>query len=111
MGELAVAIEDRERYQKQGFKFVAAETVERLGRFVTEIEKQQPKFDGWATPGGTPTAAALDVARTVCRRAERRVVALGEDCKKLNPEVIRYLIRLADLLWLMARKEETLSSR
>lgn len=109
MGELAVAPEDRGRYQKQGFKFVTTSMTERIGEFVIEIEKQQPKFDGWATPGATPTAAALDVARTVCRRAERRVVALGEDCKKLNPEVIRYVNRLADLLWLMARKEETLA--
>lgn len=107
MGELAVAPEDRERYRKQGFKLVTAAMTERVGEWVIEIEKQAPKFDGWATPGATPTAAALDVARTVCRRAERRVVALGEDYKKLNPELIRYLNRLADLLWLMARKEET----
>src|ERR1041385_8891616 len=72
MGELAVAPEDRERYQKQGFKVVTADMTERVGEWVVEIEKQQPKFDGWATPGATPTAAALDVARTVCRRAERR---------------------------------------
>jgi cob(I)alamin adenosyltransferase len=107
MGELAVMTEDRERYQKQGFSFVTGTMVERLGTWVIEIESQQPKFDGWATPGGTEIAAALDVARTVCRRAERRVVALGEDLKKLNPEVIRYLNRLADLLWLMARREES----
>ncbi len=109
MGELAVAVEDRARYQKQGFKFVVAEMVERLGRWVTEIEAQRPRFDGWSTPGATPTAAALDVARTVCRRAERRVVALGETRRKRNPEVIRYLNRLGDLLWLMARQEETRS--
>src|ERR1041384_6166195 len=107
MGELAVAAEDRVRYQKGGFKFVGTEMVDRLGQYVIEIEAQQPKFDGWATPGGTPTAAALDVARTICRRAERRVVALGVEYQKLNPELIRYLNRLADLLWLMARKEES----
>src|SRR6185295_9726598 len=65
MGELAVATEDRERYRKQGFKFVTARMVGRLGKWVIEIEAQQPKFDGWATPGETTTAAALDVARTV----------------------------------------------
>ncbi len=107
MGELAVAAEDRERYRKGGFQFVGAEMVDQLGRHVTAIEAQQPKFDGWATPGGTPTAAALDLARTICRRAERRVVALGADYQKLNPELIRYLNRLADLLWLMARQEES----
>jgi len=107
MGELAVAAEDRERYQKGGFKFVEAAMVDQLGRYVIEIEAQQPKFEGWATPGGTPTAAALDLARTICRRAERRVMALGEVHQQLNPEVIRYLNRLADLLWLMARHEES----
>ena len=107
MGELAVVPEDRERYQKGDFKFVAAAMVEGLGQHVTAIEAQHPKFDGWATPGGTPAAAPLDMARTVCRRAERRVVALGAEYQKLNPEVIRYLNRLADLLWLMARQEES----
>src|SRR5512143_3781471 len=51
MGELAVAVEDRARYQRQGFQFVTAEMVERLGRWVTEIEAQRPRFDGWSTPG------------------------------------------------------------
>ena len=107
MGELAVAAEDRERYRKGGCEFVGPGMVDRLGSLVIEIESQQPKFDGWATPGGTPTAAALDLARTICRRAERRVVALGPVARKLNPDLIRYLNRLADLLWLMARKDES----
>ena len=108
MGELAVVPEDRERYANGGFHFVTTPMVEHLGQLVIEIEAQQPKFDGWSTPGATPAAAALEVARTVCRRAERRVVALGAPIQQLNPEVIRYLNRLADLLWLMARREESL---
>jgi cob(I)alamin adenosyltransferase len=107
MGELAVADEDRERYKKQGYKFVTAGMVDRIGELVAEVEKQQSKFDGWATPGGTSAAAAFDVARTVCRRAERRVVALGEERRKFNPEVVKYLNRFADLLWLMARNAES----
>lgn len=107
MGELAVAVEDRERYREQGFGFVDGPMTERLDKLVHEVEAQQPKFDGWSTPGGTPTAAALDVARTVCRRAERRVIDLGEERRALNPEVVRHLNRLADLLWLLARREET----
>jgi cob(I)alamin adenosyltransferase len=51
-------------------------------------------------PGGTPAAAALHVCRTVCRRAERRVVALGDEG---NPEVARYLNRLSDLLFILSR--------
>jgi len=53
-------------------------------------------------PGGTPTAAALHLARTVCRRAERSVVVLG-DQDRVNPEVLRYLNRLSDLLFILAR--------
>ncbi len=51
-------------------------------------------------PGGTPAAAHLHVARTVCRRAERRALAVSN----LNPEVIRYLNRLSDLLFILARR-------
>ncbi len=51
-------------------------------------------------PGGTPAAAHLHVCRTVCRRAERRTIAVGEE---VNPEVVRYLNRLSDLLFILSR--------
>ena len=51
-------------------------------------------------PGGTPAAAQLHVCRTVCRRAERRAIAVGEE---VNPEVVRYLNRLSDLLFILSR--------
>ena len=51
-------------------------------------------------PGGTPAAAYLHVCRTVCRRAERLAIAAGEE---LNPEVVRYLNRLSDLLFILSR--------
>ena len=76
-----------------------------------EIEAQSISFKGWATPGGSVNSAALDVARTVCRRAERRVCALQEAEQLHNAEIIIYLNRLADLLWLMARRVETELSR
>jgi cob(I)alamin adenosyltransferase len=52
-------------------------------------------------------AAALDMARTVCRRAERRVCVLGETGELKNAEIIIYLNRLSDLLWLLARRAES----
>ena len=56
-------------------------------------------------PGNTPLAATLDMARTVCRRAERRVAAL--DSKEHSiAEILRYLNRLSDLCWLLARFTE-----
>ena len=51
-------------------------------------------------PGGTAAAAQLHVCRTVCRRAERRAIACGDE---INPEVVRYLNRLSDLLFILAR--------
>ena len=51
-------------------------------------------------PGGTPAAAHLHVCRTVCRRAERRTIAVGAE---VNPEVVRYLNRLSDLLFILSR--------
>lgn len=108
MGELAVAEEDRERYALGGYKFVDAPMVEALTAHIDELEKNHRiTYEGWATPGATPGAAALDVARTVCRRAERHVVALGETGAPVNPEIIRYLNRLSDLCWLWARWAET----
>lgn len=107
MGELATGVEDLPRYQKDGFTLVTPELTAKLDRLVAEIEAQSITFKGWATPGATVSSAALDVARTVCRRAERRVCALHEAGQLQNPEIIIYLNRLADLLWLWARWVET----
>ena len=107
MGELATGTEDLPRYAKDGFTLVSAELTAKLDRLVAEIEVQSITFKGWATPGATMNSAALDVARTVCRRAERRVCALHEAGLLQNPEIIIYLNRLADLLWLFARWVET----
>jgi cob(I)alamin adenosyltransferase len=108
MGELAVANEDRERYLKDGYDVVSAAMVDRLTEVVNDLEKNYHlTFKHWATPGNTLSSAALDLARTTCRQAERRVVALAETADYTNPETIRYLNRLSDVLWLFARLEET----
>lgn len=107
MGELATGTEDLPRYAKDGFTLVSAELTAKLDKLVAEIEARSITFKGWATPGATLDSAALDVARTVCRRAERRVCALHETGQLQNPEIIIYLNRLADLLWLFARWVET----
>jgi cob(I)alamin adenosyltransferase len=107
MGELAVLPEDLPRYVKDGFGTVMPEMTAQLERLATEIESQGVSFKGWATPGATPTAAALDIARTICRRAERRVCDLNQAGEMKNPEIIIFLNRLGDLLWLFARWEET----
>jgi cob(I)alamin adenosyltransferase len=103
MGELATLPEDADRYVKDGYKLLTPESTGKLDRLVQEIESARVSFKGWATPGATVNAAALDVARATCRRAERRVCAAHEAGQLRNPEVIVYLNRLADALWLLAR--------
>jgi cob(I)alamin adenosyltransferase len=107
MGELATAVEDLPRYVKDGYSLVVPAMTGKLDGWVREVEAQKIAFSGWATPGATLSSAALDVARTVCRRAERRVCALHEAGQLENAEIIVYLNRLADLLWLFARWVET----
>jgi cob(I)alamin adenosyltransferase len=107
MGELATAVEDLSRYVKDGFSVVTPALTAKLDKLVEEIESQKVSLKDWATPGANISSAALDVARTVCRRAERRVCALHEAGQLQNPEIIVYMNRLADLLWLFARWVET----
>lgn len=108
MGELAVQPEDRERYIKGGYPLVEAAMAERLTAMIHDIEKNHhPSYEGWATPGGTAASAALDMARTTCRRAERYVAALGELGQPASAEILSYLNRLSDLCWIWARWLET----
>jgi cob(I)alamin adenosyltransferase len=107
MGELATLPEDLGRYVKDGFVLVTAEFTVKLDRLVAEIEGQGISYRGWATPGATAGSGTLDVARTTCRRAERRIQALREAGEVGNAELIVYLNRLSDVLWLMARWVET----
>ena len=107
MGELATAVKDLPRYPTDGFKLVTSDMTARLDQLIGKIEAEQITFKGWATPGANLHAASLDLARTTCRRAERRVCALHEANELQNPEIIVYLNRLADLLWLFARWVET----
>lgn len=109
MGELATAVDDLPRYTADGYPVVTPALTDKLDALVAGIEAQQITYKGWATPGDTPDAAALDVARTTARRAERRVCALQESDQLRNPEIIVFLNRLSDLLWLMARWVESRS--
>jgi len=110
MGELATQAEDLPRYIKDGFSVVTGDLTAKLDLIVREIEARKVSFKGWATPGANLAAATLDVARTACRRAERRVCALHEAGQLQNVEIIVYLNRLSDALWLMAREAEQIAS-
>lgn len=100
MGEVATSPEDLERYLKDGFKVTTTGMTDRLTKVIVDLEKDESLYPkDWVIPGGDKTSAALDFARTICRRAERRVAAL----KDLNTEILRYLNRLSDLCWILAR--------
>ena len=107
MGELATAVDDLPRYVADGFSLVTPKLTAKLDQLVQEIEARKISFKGWATPGASVHSATLDLARTTCRRAERRVCELQDADQLRNPEIIIYLNRLADLLWLFARWVET----
>lgn len=78
--------------------------VERMEGWIDSAEGELAPLREFILPGGTPGASALHHARTVCRRAEREVVALGHD-EPLESEVVRFLNRLSDLLFTLARLE------
>ena len=69
---------------------------------IDRLEEHLPPLRTFILPGGTPAAAAAHVARTVCRRAERSLVALAE-ADELRPEILRYINRLSDWLFVFAR--------
>ena len=73
---------------------------------IAPIEAMPGLLDDWALPGATQAGAALDVARTVARRAERCAVRLADAGVLANPELPRYLNRISDLLWLLGRSYE-----
>lgn len=107
MGELATAPEDLERYRKDGFTATDGSMVERLTAAIDKLEEDPALYPkDWVVPGSSLASAALDLARTACRRAERRVAHLQSESAGFNGEVLRYLNRLSDLCWLLARRVE-----
>jgi len=85
---------------------IGAEMVDRLTTEVHRIEGIEGVLGDWSVSGEHTAAAAFDVARTVCRRAERAAVRLSESGQAVQPTILAYVNRLSDLLWLFARKLE-----
>jgi cob(I)alamin adenosyltransferase len=106
MGELATHPDDLERYVRDGYLRLDSGAATRIEEWAKEAETEQAIPRGWATPGKSPEAAALDLARAVCRRAERRVCTLLEAGQADCGPMLVYLNRLSDLLWLHARQVE-----
>lgn len=85
-----------------GRRAISARQVERLERCLDGLNADLPPLKEFILPGGAAAAAVCHVARAVCRRAERRVVSLARE-QEINGEGLRYLNRLSDLLFVMAR--------
>lgn len=90
----------------KGTNRVTQPMVDGLTRQVEEIEAIEGILGDWALPGEDTVSAAYDVARTVCRRAERAAVRLYDDVDGIDPLTIAYINRLSDLLWLFGRLVE-----
>jgi cob(I)alamin adenosyltransferase len=87
----------------KNFPTITAEDVEHLTTLVHTIEATEGILSDWSLPGAHTEAAAFEIARTVCRRAERNVVRLAENGALVDPQVLAYINRLSDLLWLFGR--------
>ncbi len=82
---------------------VTTADVDQLTDLVHKIEATPGLLSDWSLPGAHTEAAAFDMARTSCRRAERQVVRLAESGDSVDPQVLAYLNRLSDVLWLFGR--------
>lgn len=80
------------------------EKITQMEKEIDEIEKALPPVKHFILPNGSNSAALLHLARTVCRRTERRVVTLSKN-EKIDPQLITYLNRLGDLFFMLAREE------
>jgi cob(I)alamin adenosyltransferase len=100
--DLATNPDGRDKLEA-GVSLVSPEMVDRLEALIDESVERSPLPQEFIVPGANPTSAALDVARSTVRRAERRAVELRESGREVNPEVLRYLNRLSDLLFVLAR--------
>lgn len=102
--DLATNPKERSKLEP-GVSLVTPEMVERLEALIDATVAEHPLPREFIVPGANPVSASLDVARSTVRRAERRTVELRESGREVNPDVLRYLNRLSDLLFVLARRE------
>ena len=100
--ELATPDVEEREVRGKGIPRVGDREIEQFESWLDEFEEELGRFRSFVLPGGDPAAAQLHVARTVCRRAERRIVALAAE-EEISPVLGRYVNRLSDLLFAMAR--------
>jgi len=101
--DLATNPEERSKL-RPGVSLVTAEMVADLERLIDASVKEHPLPQEFVVPGATPASAALDLARSLVRRAERRTVEIQDGGDSVNPDALHYLNRLSDLLFVLARR-------
>lgn len=101
-GELATPDVEKLASKGQSIPRVSSAEVEELEAWIDTLDQELEPLRNFVLPGGAPAAAQLHLARTVCRRAERRAVSLAAE-QEISEVLIRYLNRLSDLLFVMAR--------
>lgn len=104
--ELATAVEEYDKLVSRNV-LVTDEMVDRLEQLVDDFEAEIPMPKAFVVPGALPSSASLDLARAIIRRAERRAIELRDQGLIANERVLRYLNRLADLIFTLARYEES----
>jgi len=100
--DLATNPRERKKLEAE-VSLVTDRMVKRLEQRIDDLVEERPLPQVFIVPGANPASAAIDVARAVIRRAERDVVALEHAQREVNPDVRRYLNRLSDLLFVLAR--------
>ena len=94
---------DQEKTPLYPSAYLPEGAINELEQMVDDIMRLLPEHQGFILPGGTCEAAQAHVCRTVCRRAERRIVALSE-VSQITPEILQYVNRLSDYLFVLAKK-------
>ena len=109
-GELATPLEAYERLS-QKYPAITDGDVQRLEGLINGLERTVKIPERFVIPGSSPASSAIHIARATIRRAERRVVRLQQDGQVRNQEILKYLNRLADLLFTLSLYEETGSAK
>ena len=94
---------DREKTQLKCASIITWEDVSHVEREIDKLDERLPELRAFVIPGGGRGAAICHVCRTICRRAERRILALSETCT-ISPELLAYVNRLSDYLFILSRK-------
>ncbi len=94
---------DQEKVGLHAASIITPEDVELMEQEIDKLDDMLPPLRAFVIPGGSPGAAICHICRTVCRRAERRILALSETCT-ISPELLAYMNRLSDYLFVLSRK-------